>query len=315
MKEGNSKEENSIVDLTTDSTSSMSSIQTGEWMSPSTELYTTRFKRCNLATDHCNQCSKYLPNYKNLSDHQFKDLLMKGIADKHRPEVEQVLSNYFMLRFIRKHAELMCYVSQLKLERAYWYFVLQLLDMPIGNWLSEIPKAMLNKNSLNWDRMKTKINIQHRQANSKRLLKSAQGKLRDHSKEQQLFPRPFDRRSSQDRLLLVIYTGLHVLVENSLYYFRLNFQQKRILLESDLIQASLVKSFHDLNPSAEQVFIYFFAILLLTPRNIDHSYILVGNCSNDLEEKIQIVPTSYCSKKAKSFHLSQIYTDGCQDGL
>lgn len=86
MNEGESIEENSIADLTTD-------------------LYETRFKRCNLATNHWKQYLKLIPNYKNLSDDQFKDLLIKGISIDCRQKVEQSLNNYFMLQFIRQRAE------------------------------------------------------------------------------------------------------------------------------------------------------------------------------------------------------------------
>ncbi|CAF1241679.1 unnamed protein product [Rotaria sordida] len=51
----------------------------------------------------------------------------------------------------------------------------------------------------------------------------------------------------------IISNALVILVENSLYYLRTNFEQKKILLQFDINDAHLVKSFYDLNPTEEQI--------------------------------------------------------------
>jgi len=84
-----------------------------------------------------------------------------------------------------------------------------------------------------------------------------------------------------DQFMNIISNALVIVVENSLYYFRTNFEQKKILLHYDMNDSDLVKSFYDLNPTEEQVSIYYsvyFLILLFF-----HSFsILDFYCSKDL---------------------------------
>ena len=56
-----------------------------------------------------------------------------------------------------------------------------------------------------------------------------------------------------DHFLNVISKTLVILIENSLYYFRTNFEQKKILLNFDIVDAHLVKVFYDINPTRKQV--------------------------------------------------------------
>jgi hypothetical protein len=142
-----------------------------------------------------------------------------------------------------------------------WNYVLDLLNTPSGIWLSEASKTMLKENSLNWDHTKTKINIENRQEFLRSKLISAQNKLEIHLQTSDSWYWLTEKKT-KPHLFNIISQGLQALIENSLYYLRLNFQQKTILLKFDLIDAHLVKTFYDLKPDEQQVSIPSLNIIL-----------------------------------------------------
>ncbi|CAF1302974.1 unnamed protein product, partial [Rotaria sordida] len=166
------------------------------------------------------------------------------------------LTDFTMLQFLQQRAELMCTVLQLKIEQDYWNNIANLITIPVVVWLSEAGKDITKQNSINWDHTKTKINIQHRQKIIENKLQQAEYNLNIRLQQQSC---PFDceiyNKTSMDHFLNIISNVLVTLVENSLYYLHTNFEQKKILLNFDITDANLVKSFYDLNPTVEQIVI------------------------------------------------------------
>jgi len=248
-----------VVNSTDQSSVSFPLLATGEWILPQTIKHQIKFKRCNLSNDHWNQYSKLIPNYRNLSSNQFKNFLIKSIPINDRPMIEQLLNSFSLLQSLQNRAELICTISRLKIEQNYWNYVLNLLTTPIGIWLSVVSKNMTKENFINWDHTKTKINIKSRQEFLKSKLINTQKMLEMHLQQSDSWYCPKEN-NSKAHLLNIISKGLSVLIENSLYYFRLNFQQKTTLLKFDIIDAHLVKTFYDLKPNEEQVSILFYNI-------------------------------------------------------
>lgn len=74
----------------------------------------------------------------------------------------------------------------------------------------------MNKNSIHWNKTKTKMNIRHRQDSFKRKLRNAKQRLRIHLKKPHPLYWQLDNKISQDHILQVICNGLHIFIENSL---------------------------------------------------------------------------------------------------
>jgi hypothetical protein len=223
-------------------------------------------KRYNLSNDHWNQVSKLIPNYKNLTPYQFKDILVNVISPGSYIQIKEWLTNFLLLQFIQQRAELMCIVFQLKIEQDYWNYIANLTTTPVVIWLLEISKDVIKQNSINWDHAKTKINILHRQHIIENKLRQAEHNLNIHLQQPYPFYWQIQNNIFMDHFINVIFNALVIVVENSLYYFRTNFEQKKILLNFDINDGHLVKSFYDLNPTDEQVFIHhsiYFSLLLL----------------------------------------------------
>ena len=58
-----------------------------------------------------------------------------------------------------------------------------------------------------------------------------------------------ENKTSLDHLMNIILNALLAFVQNSLYYFRINCEQKKILLKFDITDVHLFKSFYELNPT------------------------------------------------------------------
>ncbi|CAF1241622.1 unnamed protein product [Rotaria sordida] len=227
-----------------------------EWSSLPATTYPKRRKCYNLSNDHWKQVLKLIPNYKKLSPYQFKDVLTGLIPhSSHHHHIKGWLTDFTMLQFLQQRAELMCTVLQLKIEQDYWNDIANLITIPVVVWLSEAGKDITKQNSINWDHTKTKINIQHRQKIIENKLQQTEYNLNIHLQQ----PCPFNceiyNKTSMDHFLNIISNVLVTLVENSLYYLYTNFEQKKILLNFDITDANLVKSFYDLNPTVEQIVI------------------------------------------------------------
>jgi hypothetical protein len=174
-----------------------------------------------------------------------------------RPTIEQLLNSFGLLQSLQNRAELLCTISRLKIERTYWNYILNLLTTPIGKWLSDSSKNIIKENFLKWDHTKTKINIENRQAFLNCQLNNAQKMLETYLSQANSWYWPKENHNKA-HLQNIISQGLDVLIENSLYYFRLNFEQKLILLKYDITDAQLVKSFYDFKPNEQQVSTIFF---------------------------------------------------------
>ncbi|CAF3411927.1 unnamed protein product [Rotaria socialis] len=212
-----------------------------------------KMKSYNLATDYWGQIIKLIPNYENLSPYQFKHVLTKVIPLCYQNFMEQWLTNFNILEVLQQRAQLMSTVFQLRIEQDYWNYISNLINMPIVIWLSEVGKDFTKQNSINWDHTKTESNIQRRLHIIHAKLQQAEHNLTFHLQQLYLHYGDIQDQFFMVHFIDIITNTLRILVNNNLYYFRTNFEQKKILLHFDTTDAHLTKSFYDLNPTEKQI--------------------------------------------------------------
>ena len=268
---------NLIPDLMNQLYHSLRSNTKERWTSPPDKRQKKFLKQYNMSNDHWKQIAQLIPNYNNLSLARFKHLLIRNIFNEHHRQIEPLLNDRQMLGFLHQRAQLLSNIIQLKIEEDYWKYR-QNLNASVINWLSKVPKSVIQQNFINCDHTKTKNSIKHRQQIIHRQLKQAQTKLSIHLQQ----PNPLNWQTNNQNLigdlLEIIYHALSIVMYNSLYYLFINFEQKKTLLNFDVHDAYLVKSFYDLMPTKEQVFVYFLPLL---PFSCD-LYILDYNCSKNM---------------------------------
>ncbi|CAF1383884.1 unnamed protein product [Rotaria sordida] len=206
----------------------------------------------DLPTDDWKLICKLLPNYKILSSHEFKRLLCKTIPTDHY-QIQQWLASTEILQFSQQLAIFICTSFQLKIEEDYWYYIGN-LNMPVVAWLSEVSKDVTEKNFINWDHSKTKLNIQYQQNLIRNKLQRLEINLYNYLQRYSSNLKMNDDKISFEQWMNIICNALFVLMQNDLHHFNTNFEQKKILFTYDINDANLVKSFYDLNPIEEQVY-------------------------------------------------------------
>ncbi|CAF1379408.1 unnamed protein product [Rotaria sordida] len=126
--------------------------------------------------------------------------------------------------------------------------------MPVVTWLSKVSKDVTEKNFINWDHSKTKLNIQYQQNLIQNELQRIEINLYNYLQRYSSSLKMNDDKMSFEQWINIICDALVVLMQNDLHHFNTNFEQKKILFTYDINDAHLVKSFYDLNPIEAQVY-------------------------------------------------------------
>ncbi|UJR18821.1 hypothetical protein I4U23_021949 [Adineta vaga] len=195
-----------------------------------------------------------IPNYYELSSYQFKDLLLNIIHPRDNQIIQERFTNFTTLQLMQQRAQLMCKVYQLRIENDYWNYINNMADMHIIIWLSKISKDVLRQNSINWDYTVTQQNIPRCQQIVQNKLEQAEHNLNNHLYHEldPLFCQT-KRKAPPHHPINIISNALTHLVKKDLHYFRMSFEQKKILFMFDINDAQFVKSFYDLNPTSQQI--------------------------------------------------------------
>jgi hypothetical protein len=134
------------------------------------------------------------------------------------------------------------------MEKDYWKHVINGLLSAV-NWLSQMSKDLTRRNSVNWDYPRTEHSIRHRQQITENKLQRTTQKLQVHL-QQYSFCWSMSKQTLMNR---TISDALNVVIQNGLQKLHSRFEQKKILMQFDVYDIYLIKSFYDLNPTEEQV--------------------------------------------------------------
>ncbi len=191
-----------------------------------------------------------IPTYSKFPNHQFKHLLCKAIP-RYRHQINQCLTDRKLLSFIQQYAHLMCTIFQFEMEKDYWKHVINEL-LFVVNWLLRMSEDLTKRYSINWDCPRTEHNIRHRQRLTENKLDQANRELYLHLQQYSsnwLIP----DNTLIHQIMTIISQALTVLVKNCLQKLHTSFEEKEILMQFDVYDVYLLKSFYDLNPTEEQV--------------------------------------------------------------
>jgi hypothetical protein len=188
-----------------------------------------------------------------MSRRVFKKLLSETIP-RYSHQVQEILTDSGMLKYIQQRANLMCTLYRLKIEQIYWDCIAT-TKQPLISWLSKKSNDFTQQHSINWDHTNTKSNLQHRRKIIK--IKLQQLKKYLHIHIQRHPPRPqIEKQWCLQHTLGFIDEALHILTRKGLNDFAFNLERKTGIFEYDMNDIQIVKYFYDLNPNQEQVSIY-----------------------------------------------------------
>ncbi|CAF2146787.1 unnamed protein product [Rotaria magnacalcarata] len=224
--------------------------QTNRTIPSSTSIQPMKVHR--LSKEDWKRSSKLIPNYNRLSPDTFKQLILKNIPTTYHDQIQRYLAHIDSLECVRQLANLWCHFFQLKIEEDYWNYVGN-LNTSIMDWLSEdVSKEIIQRNSIDWDRRKTKSNIQYQIALVQNKLQQTEYNMLKHLCQ---LSSMFDLKSNirVKHLIDIIFQAFAIILRNDLNPFHIHFEQKKLLLHFNIHDAYLVKSFYDLNPTEKQI--------------------------------------------------------------
>ena len=199
------------------------------------------------------------PNYSKIPKQQFKRLLCQA-NPLYRRRLQLHLSNTELLSFVQKRAHLMSAKLQLELEKDYWKHVIDKLLSAI-KWLSQMPKNITRRYSINWDYPRTERNIRHRQRLTENKIKQIDEEIRVHS-QKSVTCWTISDETLVDQNIRIIFAALKVMICDGIENLYMRYEQKKALIQYDAFDIALLKSFYDLHPTGNQV-IYHSSIKLV----------------------------------------------------
>jgi hypothetical protein len=140
---------------------------------------------------------------------------------------------------------------QLEMEKDYWQHVIDGL-VPAIQWLSKMPKNLTRRSSINWDYPRTEQNIRHRQRLIQNKHHQICQQIQIHS-HKYLSCWSISDKTFIDQTMCKISDALKVMLLYDLQNLHIRYEQKKILIQYDAYDIILLKSFHDLHPTQEQV--------------------------------------------------------------
>ncbi|CAF5184622.1 unnamed protein product, partial [Rotaria magnacalcarata] len=113
-------------------------------------------------------------------------------------------------------------------------------------------KEIIQQNSIDWDRRKTKSNIQYQIALVQNKLQQTEYNILKHLCQ---LSSKFDLKSNihVKHSIDIVFQAFAIILRNDLNPFHVHFEQKKLLLHFNFHDAYLVKSFYDLNPTEKQI--------------------------------------------------------------
>ncbi|CAF5179990.1 unnamed protein product [Rotaria magnacalcarata] len=121
------------------------------------------------------------------------------------------------------------------------------------DWLSEdVSKEIIQQNSIDWDRRKTKSNIQYQTTLVQNKLQQTEYNMLKHLCQ---LSSKFDLKSNihVKHSIDIVFQAFAIILRNDLNPFHIHFEQKKLLLHFNIHDAYLVKSFYHLNPTEKQI--------------------------------------------------------------
>ena len=137
-----------------------------------------RWKRNKQQTHLLNGTSKDFPNFLSVPDAVFKQQLLAEVKND-RATIGPWLETEAMLEYARRSACLISDVCYLKAEQGFWELYMT-SAMTEANWLSQLPKIIVNSSHIQWSYCKTEENIRKRQQTIQKKLEGPVIKLNEH---------------------------------------------------------------------------------------------------------------------------------------
>ena len=174
----------------------------------------------------------------------FQESLANAIPH-HRHDILLWLKNPKIFNFVKQLVHDAAVIHQSEMELNYWNAVLDAAGSTFALLLSE-SRGLTRKNYIHWDYPQTEQNIRHRQQLIQNRMNQYKAKLSVQMEKQTGIGMTAESME-------IIRQASNAMIEVHLRIFYAKLNEKLILLQYDMYDVQLVKSFYDMFPNEEQV--------------------------------------------------------------
>jgi hypothetical protein len=186
-------------------------------------------------------------SFMDMPDDIFDRILLKAFPNARK--LAQYLNGKNKIDFARCYADLLGYLSYLKLQQDQWDYNHQ-IGMTQHIWTNHVPKHVAEKNSMVHAYGRSRREIEQRLIQFQQKLPHVQHDIQQFEQRMLFQSVPnIDYSSELDSLSSIVHTFVH---ENQ-QELRGDFENKRQMLILDATDHRLVRSFFDLKPNKGQV--------------------------------------------------------------
>jgi hypothetical protein len=178
--------------------------------------------------------------YLNTPDHIFKTMLTMELEGAEN--CIQALDTPEKLQYTRIYAQLVNDLFYLRLKQDFWENYYR-VAMTTRIWLLTLSKQILKETNLHRIQFRTQESVEKRRQTAIEELKQTENKLYEHKQLE------MSRLVEMNRLSTVI----PAFVRKGQHKLSADFERRKVLLQLDANDYSLVQTFYDLQPSEDQV--------------------------------------------------------------
>ena len=209
----------------------------------------TRFDRAKpphstLSIDHWKQSPFMIPQYQKMARSHLRESLANALPD-HQNDIMEWLADSKVFNFVKQQVHQAALIYQYEIELNYWNSVADAAG-PALALLSTQSRGFTRDNYIHWDYPQTMQNIQHRQQLIYNKLRTCQTPWNHQAK----YPTSIGITKA---CLDIIHQGSNNMIQAGLQHFSTKLNEKLIILDYDIHDIQLVKSFYDMLPNPEQV--------------------------------------------------------------
>ena len=209
----------------------------------------TRFDRAKprhstLSIDHWKQSPFMVPQYQKMARSHLRESLANALPDRH-DDIMEWLADSKVFNFVKQQVYQASLIYQYEIELNYWNSVTDAAG-PVLAMLSTESRRFTKENYIHWDCPQTMQNIQHRQRLIHSKLKTCQTPWNHHTKHLTFI-------GITTACLDIIHQASKNLLQADFRPYSVKLNEKLIILDYDIHDIQLVKSFYDMLPNREQV--------------------------------------------------------------
>ena len=209
-----------------------------------TKNHRSSYQNSSLPMDHWKKSPFFVPHYEKMGKSLFLESLANSVP-QYRQDIVAWLSDSKIFKFVQQHVRHAALIYQHEIELKHWDTVACMVE-PVLTLLKRECRQFIRQNYIHWDYPQTMQNIKHRQ----RLLRNRlnQSRTMPNQSMKSLSCIGLSKTATD-----VLHQAVNTMIQTDFPNYCNKLNQKLILLQYDMDDIKLVRSFYRMQPNHAQV--------------------------------------------------------------